>query len=93
MEKRKAKDFGKELEELSTKIQRARYVQKSVKNRLADVSTSSKRVVTFGRRTEIQFAETEPRCQMINISFGPKVKSENVVKTSKGDKRKKIVWP
>ena len=53
VEKRKAKDYGKELEELSTKIQRARYVQKSVKNRLADVSTSSKRVVTFGRRTEI----------------------------------------
>jgi len=93
LERKKVEDYGKELEELSTKIKQARYVQESVGSRLKDVATSSKRVVTFGRRTESEFAETEVRGQTRNISFGRKVKSENVVKISKGDGRKKVVWP
>ena len=99
VERRKVEDYGKELEELSTKIQRARYVQESVENTQKVVATISERVVTFGRRTVSQLPETEARGQTENNSLGHRVKSENVVKSEnmvkiyKGDKRKKVVWP
>ena len=99
VERRKVEDYGKELEELSTKIQRARYVQESVENTQKVVATISERVVTFGRRTVSQLPETEAWGHTENISLGHRVKSENVVKSEnmvkiyKGDKRKKVVWP
>ena len=99
VERRKVEDYGKELEELSTKIQRARYVQESVENTQKVVATISERVVTFGRRTVSQLPETEARGHTENISLGHRVKSENVVKSEnmvkiyKGDQRKKVVWP
>ena len=72
VERRKVEDYGKELEELSTKIQRARYVQESVENTQKVVATSSERVVTFGRRTVSlsQLPETEARGQTENFSLG-----------------------
>ena len=89
---RKVENYGKELEELSTKIQRAKY-KKSMKSSPKDEVICYKRVVTFGRGTETQLTVTEARGQTKNFFCGHKLKSENKVTVSKGGERKKIVWP
>merc|ERR1712192_25079 len=90
---RKVEDYGKELSELSTKIQKARYREKVTIGHRKDEVTNCKRVVIFGRNRESQLVDADARGPTENISSERYVKSEHIVKNIKGDERKKIVWP
>jgi len=90
---KKVEDYGKELEELSTKIQKARYKERVKNSKKKDEVINCKRVVTFARKGESLLADVVARGQAEKISSERYVRSENTVKITKGDERKKIVWP
>ena len=79
---RKVEDYGQELEEISTKIQRARY-RKMNKNSKKDelITTSNERVVTFGMKMGSEHADT---CKN-ETKITPDVQG--------GRGRRKIAWP
>jgi len=90
---RKVEDYGKELEELSTKIQKARYKERVKNSKKKDEVINCKRVVTFARKGGSLLADVVARGQAEKMSSERYVRSENIVKITKGDGRKKIVWP
>ena len=79
---RKVEDYGQELEEISTKIQRARY-RKMNKNMKKDelITTSNERIVTFGMKMGSEHADT---CKN-ETKITPDVQG--------GRGRRKIAWP